>query len=136
MKLFASLFGLVPLGVGLCVLGFVWSQPSGGFGGLPIFFKLFSSLVASAFVLTGLAILAGTLSPENRLRNMLMTLRKLDQEFGPPAGTDDAGENAALPSAGYACPSCGAPLASTADVSPHGDVKCAHCDRWFNIHKR
>jgi DNA-directed RNA polymerase subunit RPC12/RpoP len=37
-------------------------------------------------------------------------------------------------SCGYSCPHCGAPLAVGESISPHGDVKCAHCDCWFNIH--
>ncbi len=36
----------------------------------------------------------------------------------------------------YACPHCGAPIESGADVSPHGDSRCGFCDSWFNIHAK
>jgi DNA-directed RNA polymerase subunit RPC12/RpoP len=53
----------------------------------------------------------------------------------PPAGDVQPGppQTGAV---GYQCAHCGATLGEQADVSPHGDVKCAHCGRWFNIHRR
>lgn len=135
MKTFQRLFALIPLGVGLCVLGFVWSQPSSGFGAVPTFLKLFFSLVAGAFVLTGLAGLAGAASPESRMRQMLHSMKSLQRELGRPHQHGSTQTGSVGPPAAYSCPNCGAPLDGAADVSPHGDVKCTHCDRWFNIHK-
>ena len=31
------------------------------------------------------------------------------------------------------CPNCGS-SPGAAEVSPHGDVKCDHCSRWYNVH--
>ncbi len=130
---FERLMGIVPLGAGLAVLGFVWSQPFGGFGGIPVFIRLFFSFVALAFVLTGVGLLSGKATDPRRLASRLRQL----QESLPPEAFPQ-GRGVASHTTGplnFACPSCGAPLAEGADVSPHGDVKCSHCDRWFNVHK-
>ncbi len=110
------LFGVVPLGIGVTVLGFLWSQPFGEFGSPPLFFRIFGSFVALGFVLFGINWVRGT----DRLKQ-----RRLG-ESGSAVPT--------APGEGYVCPSCAAPLAADADVSPLGDVKCPHCGRWFNIH--
>jgi len=35
----------------------------------------------------------------------------------------------------YACNHCNAILQSPDDISPSGDVKCHHCDQWFNVYQ-
>jgi hypothetical protein len=128
----AILFGIVPLGIGLTVLGFLWFTPFGEFHSPPLFFRVFGTFVAIPFVfiggaaiLGGLGLIAGT--THSRAEAMAKDLKR---ELSEGAGT-------VAPSArstGYVCPSCSAPLGEKADVSPSGDVKCAHCGRWFNIH--
>ncbi len=130
---FERLIGIVPLGVGLSVIAFAWSSPLGGFGAMPVFFRLFITFIALGFVLTGAALLSGQMTDPRRLRARLEQLRSaLPPEMTQPnASGRPAGES----SVGYSCPSCGAPLDDTADVSPHGDVRCTHCNRWFNVHQ-
>lgn len=121
---FARVFGVIPLGIGLTTIGFLWGTPFGGFGSPPLFFRVFGSFVALGFVLTGAGILFGNLPS------------RLDRSVRGPRG-EDAG--AARPpergDSAYTCTHCGAPLAEGADVSPHGDVKCPFCKGWFNIHR-
>lgn len=131
---FARLIGLVPLGIGLTLLAFLWLQPFDGFGSPPMIFRLMGSFVALFFILQGSALVSGALGKPGDLKGFAKQLRELQQESG--AG-EQGPENPPTVQArvGYQCTSCAAPLASDAEVSPHGDVKCAHCGKWFNIHK-
>ncbi|WP_417849668.1 hypothetical protein [Thalassoglobus sp.] len=121
--------GLVPLGIGLTLIFSLWTGiPPFGFA--PLFFKIFGTFVAIPFVVIGMSTLSGKLSPEHRIRSMMENMHQLNPrpDDGPAAPLADV-------TAGYQCDGCGASLAENADVSPHGDVKCNHCGRWFNIHK-
>ena len=136
----ARLIGIVPLGIGLTVLMFAWSSAFGGTFGVPIFFRLFVSFVALAFVMIGAGTLfAGTKGGSHT--SLINRALDFQQQFQaemrargmtpPPEETTNAPR---MSSEGYLCPSCNAPIGSRADVSPHGDVKCQHCGRWFNVH--
>lgn len=127
---FARLMGIVPLGIGVTVLGFLWSQPFGGFHSPPLFFRVFGSFIALGFVLQGLVLLFA--SPEKHLGRMRSMMERMRHQLPE----DLAGTNEPLAGGTYGCPNCGAPLGDDADVSPSGDVKCPHCARWFNIHRR
>lgn len=127
---FDRLIGIIPLGIGLTVLVSVWMS------GAPLFFCLFASFVALFFVIVGIRIVTAPFPAPQRLRKMA---DQLEAQMGQTAGNQPRkhpAEAASLPAGpvGYRCDSCGAPVASDADVSPHGDVKCDHCHRWFNIH--
>lgn len=119
---FDRMMGIVPLGVGLTLLAFVWGS------GAPLFFCVFASFVALGFVLTGAKLISGSLHDPARLRQIAEQLQSQLPE------TPDQPPSAPPGPMGYRCDSCGAPLRPDADVSPHGDVKCEHCNRWFNIH--
>jgi hypothetical protein len=138
----ARVIGIVPLGIGLTVLTFAWSSDFGGpFGGIPIFFRLFTSFIALFFILIGGGIVfAGSRGGmTSSLVNQALDLQQQLQEgmrargMAPPA---EPTQTPPITSEGYVCPSCNAPIGSNADVSPHGDVKCGHCGRWFNVHGR
>ena len=122
------LMGIVPTGIALTVLVFVWSPPYSGFGAPPLFFRVFASFIAFGFLLIGGGLLFGNLDPRSRLRSLVEETRRLQDELHNSSPASGLVGN-------YSCSSCGAPLGDTADVSPHGDVKCAHCGRWFNIHQ-
>lgn len=131
------LIGIVPLGIGLTVITFLWSQPFGGFHSPPLFFRVFGSFVALSFVLTGGGLLFGSMANSNGLLGMLHEARRRQRELEAELRGDDFSDSSVdRQSGGYACTACGAPLTSNADVSPHGDVKCGHCGRWFNIHRQ
>jgi hypothetical protein len=119
--------GLIFAGIGITVLVFLWGQPSGGFGAPPLFFRVFGSLIALAFVVvgggSGLMILTGRRPPTRFGRSLLNRARRAARRREKPPSQS-----------AYACPRCGAPLADGADVSPHGDVKCTYCNCWFNVH--
>lgn len=124
--------GIVPLGIGLTVLGFLWLTPFNEFGSPPLFFRIFGSFIALAFVLQGAAMVSGRLPMDAEVLRKVMDLARQGR---PPAGQGTevgAGEGAT----GYRCPNCGASIAEGGDVSPSGDVKCDHCRRWFNIHRQ
>jgi len=113
-RFLGAVFGFVFGGIGLTVLGFLWGTR--GFGEPPLFFKLFGSFIALAFVAMGGTLFFGAIK-------------------GRPAPTGTAvTQPPAEPGTGYACPACGARLGEDADVSPQGDVKCGYCRKWFNIH--
>lgn len=122
------LMGIVPTGIALTVLVFVWSPPYTGFGTVPLFFRVFASFIAFAFLLTGAGLMFGNLDPRSRLRSLVEEARSLQHELQDSLPNPKTECN-------YSCSSCGAPLGESADVSPHGDVKCVHCGRWFNIHQ-
>lgn len=123
---FVRLTGIVPFGIGLTVLGFLWGTPFGEFHSPPLFFRIFGSFIALGFVMTGAAALFGKL-PEH-LRDPHSLLRP------PQTGSQRPSTPVNPADATYACPNCGSTLGRNADVSPLGDVKCTQCARWFNIH--
>lgn len=130
---FFRLIGVVPLGVGLTLVAFLWGQPFDGFGSPPMFFRVFGSFVALFFILQGAALLSGTVGGPGQMKRLAQQLRAMQQELKSELGEDPPGAGPA--NVGYQCSACGAPLAKDADVSPHGDAKCGHCGKWFNIHK-
>lgn len=111
-----GVFGAVFAGIGLTVIGGMWLAPFDSFHSPPLFFRIFASLIAIAFVAMGGGIAVAAWSGK----------------LQPRVGTDSLSPTA---SAGYTCPQCGASLGQKADVSPMGDVKCSFCQRWFNIHR-
>lgn len=129
-RFIGAAFGLIFLTIGLCVIGFLWSAPFGQFGSPPVFFRIFGSLVACGFVVMGggTAYAAIMVKPNLRrhFRNSFRS-KNAHRQDSPDRPLDRSNDS-------YGCPSCGAPLSTSADVSPHGDVKCLHCNRWFNAH--
>jgi len=122
---FFRIMGIVPLGIGLTVLGFLWFGRLGPFGeSVPLFFRVFGSFIALSFILMGSGILSGKLP---------MTSAELARRMTEMQGL--AKTTTAKPGTAFQCPNCGASLGNDADVSPNGDVKCVHCLRWFNIHR-
>lgn len=114
-----TVIGCVFAGIGLTVLGFMWSQPFGDFGALPLFFRIFASFIAIPFVLIGGLTAYSSLTGKGLKKNR--SKRTRSAMLSSPQGT-------------YTCPKCNAPLSDNIDVSPHGDVKCGYCNSWFNIH--
>jgi hypothetical protein len=116
-RFIGAVFGFVFGGIGLTVLGFLWGER--GFGEPPLFFKLFGSFIAIAFVAFGATFfLAAIKGPGSQPEST----RTASTDVAPGTGS------------GYQCPSCSARLGEGADVSPKGDVKCGYCKQWFNIH--
>lgn len=124
---FARIMGIIPLGIGLTVLGFLWLTPFDSFHSPPLFFRVFASFIALGFVLTGIKI--SSTSPAAMIEEMKARQRALrDAALIPPE------TSASPPSPGkLKCPNCGS-SPQTGEVSPHGDVKCDHCSRWYNVH--
>jgi hypothetical protein len=123
-RFIGGVFGFVFAGIGLTVLAFLWGSSFDEFGSPPLFFRVFGSFIAVAFVAVG----GGT------LYSMLRGGRVAP---GAPLEPDAIQANAPVASAGgYQCPNCGAPLGAGADVSPSGDAKCSFCKSWFNIHRQ
>ena len=134
MSWLPRMFGIIPFGIGVTVLCFLWFGED-GFHSPPLFFKVFGSFIALAFVMFGVAAFsAGSLVNRNRLQGLAESMRDLQQsQNGSVRGTareEPSGET------NYGCPNCGAELGDGADVSPSGDVKCEYCKRWFNIHRQ
>ena len=128
-RLIPAIFGAI----GLVMIVALWSAE--GFGAPPLLFKVFGSLIASVFVLVGVAGVLG-LQP----KAAAATPSTLSSALGAASSTA-ARPAAATPTAGtprspsqLACTNCGAALGEGADVSPSGDVKCTYCQRWFNVH--
>ena len=115
--------GFIFAGIGITVLIFMWGAPSGGFGSPPLFFRVFASFIALAFVVVGGGSGLAALKAKSPLDHMTSHLHSLKRQ-GNPMENETANR--------YACPKCGASLNSDADISPSGDVKCTYCDSWFN----
>lgn len=114
-RLISGVFGII----GLVVIVSLWTAE--GFGEPPLPFKLVGTLIASVFILVGVAGALGL------------------QPKAPPSGPIRGASPASRQVSGraavqLACTNCGAVLGDGADVSPSGDVKCTYCQRWFNIH--
>ena len=125
-RLVGATFGFAFAGIGLTVLGFLWFGDD-GFGGPPVFFKLFGSFIAIVFVVMGGAMGFAALSAQAKVL------------AGKSAAAPPSPPSPAIPSRSsgpYTCPDCGAALTSSTEASPHGDIKCTHCGAWFNIHRR
>lgn len=114
---FMSMFGFI----GLAVLIFMWTQPRDAFGAPPLFFRVFASFIAIAFMAVGFGV-------------PLSELRRRRGQHAAGEGSGSSGPTAAGP-AGYRCPQCGAGLGREAEVSPSGDVKCPYCQKWWNVHR-
>lgn len=135
MGWFPRLFGIIPLGIGLTVLYSLWFSGS-GFGSPPLFFRVCGSFVALGFVMFGVAAFsAGGMLNHDRLTDLAQKMhqRQRRQRNGSGESTETGQKTG---DRGYGCPKCGAELSDGADVSPSGDVKCAYCRRWFNIHRQ
>ncbi len=78
MSLLPRLMAIIPFGIGMTVLIFLWSAPFGEFGSPPLFFRVFGSFIALAFVLTGIAIFvgAGKIGDPRRLAQRLQEMQK------------------------------------------------------------
>lgn len=128
-RIVGGVFGFVFFGIGVTVIIFLWSQPFDAFGSPPLFFRIFGSFIALAFVAIGGAIAVGAVAGAR-------THVTLDH-FSDDArdGLDRKTPGPAQSQVNYACSQCGASLSQDADVSPHGDVKCNYCNCWFNIHR-
>ena len=132
MSWLPRLFGIIPFGIGISVLCFLWFSGD-GFHSPPLFFKVFGSFVALGFVMFGVvAFSAGSLVNRNRLQDLARSMHELQQSQNGsvPGATTNQPESRP----GYDCPNCGASLGDGAEVSPSGDVKCDYCKRWFNVH--
>lgn len=125
-------FGLVFFGIGISVIAFVWTES--GFGAPPLFFRIFTTLIAIPFVAVGglaayssIQVLRGSLAGTDQIATLLHNTRQTKTPDDQPIASESR--------VSYVCPACGAPVAQGADVSPHGDVKCPHYGGWFNVHK-
>ena len=52
-----------------------------------------------------------------------------------PAGSERAEKEKATRDASQ-CTACGARIQDASAVSPSGDVRCAYCNVWFNVHRQ
>jgi len=130
MSWLPRIFAIIPFGIGVTVLGFLWFSDD-GFGSPPLFFRVFGSFIALGFVLFGVvAFSAGSLVNRNRLQDLAESMHAQQRRQNGPTDETSSGEG------NYGCPNCGAELGDGAEVSPSGDVKCAYCKRWFNIHRQ
>jgi len=114
-RMISGVFGAI----GLVVIVSLWTAE--GFGEPSLFFKLVGSLIASVFVLVGVAGALG-LQPKAPPGGPIRGASRGDRQGGRQGAAQ------------LACTNCGAVLGEGADVSPSGDVKCTYCQRWFNIH--
>jgi hypothetical protein len=128
--------GLVPIGVALLVLSGVWF----GFGDvplndMPLFAKLFASLVASMFLFVGLAFLSGGSLVKKQIEERQRQRAQRSAETQAPEPSRDAPTTSSMPKTakGWNCPQCAAPLGEDTRISPSGDVLCPFCENWFNV---
>ncbi len=130
-KFIGGTVGLIFAGIGVTVLIFLWAAPINEFGSPPVFFRIFGSFIAAAFVAIGggsaFAIIVGGSAAQKLVK------RSVNAAYESATDEENSETIQASP-ANYKCPQCGAPIESGSDVSPHGDARCGFCDSWFNIH--
>ena len=124
--LIQRLVGIIPLGIGICFMG-AWLSDTSGHHPVPIFVKLFGVFVCLPFIGVGLAIIFGK-APSAAER-----LAALQKQVDAAANTDAVSTTTPPQPGKLKCPNCGS-SPGAAEVSPHGDVKCDHCSRWYNVH--
>ncbi len=129
-RFLGAVFGLVFFGIGLTVIGMMWFA-SDGFGSPPLFFKIFASFIALAFVAMG-----GTLAASSIFGGAMLARHGETIEQSTREAESRKESTTPITPAGYSCPHCAAALAAKAEVSPMGDTKCAFCGQWFNVHGR
>ncbi|MFH1304595.1 MAG: hypothetical protein ABIK07_26380 [Planctomycetota bacterium] len=112
-RLVGAVIGCVFAGIGLTVLGALWS----GALAAPFLFRIFGSFVAIPFMAIGGFTAYSAITGLGLQKSNLVNSASVSTKQGS-----------------YSCPNCNAPLSDEFDVSPHGDVKCEHCNGWFNIH--
>ena len=124
-RIIAAAFGLAFGGIGLSVLIGMWVAPFGAFHSPPLFFRVFASFIAIPFVAVGFGSLyaAVTGMPLNGMREKF----RHTSTIHPGSHTRQRGPMQTE------CPKCAAPIGD-AEISPSGDVKCVHCNSWFNVH--
>lgn len=128
--LLARIMGVCVGGIGLTVLAFLWGSSWNSFHSPPLFFRIFGTFIAIPFV--GFGISAFFLKASNAsdrvaaLRDQLKDLKESGVLDDPASGKPPAPGK-------LKCPNCGS-SPGEAEVSPHGDVKCDHCGRWYNVH--
>ena len=115
--MFSGLFGAI----GLTVLGFLWGAPWNEFGSPPLFFRIFGSFVALGFVMFSAFGIYSAVTAQVKPRGF-----RSRQTPSLDSSTDASDDS-------YGCPSCGAGLSAGDEISPSGDVKCSHCNNWFNV---
>jgi hypothetical protein len=120
-RIISGVFGFAFLGIGLMTLITLWGAPFGGFHSPPLVFRIFGSFIALVFTVAGGTIAWTAVTSRSALGGL------------PPIPSSPPNRGGRVD---YTCPKCSAPLTDKADVSPHGDVKCSHCNSWFNIHAR
>ena len=121
-RFIGAVFGFVFFGIGVTVLILLWGAPFGEFKSPPIFFRIFGSFIALAFVAMGGTLCVASITG----RGGLGSRRGLRGGYSSDGATSRPALDAAARS-DYHCPHCGAPLADGANVSPHGDARCSYC---------
>lgn len=123
----ARIFGACFGGIGLTVIAFLWGSSWNDFHSPPLVFRVFGTFVAIPFVVVGATAIFG------KVPNVAERAAALRDQLRE-AGLDENETPGAAPRPGkLKCPNCGSSPAQ-AEVSPHGDVKCDHCSRWYNVH--
>ncbi|WP_237228990.1 hypothetical protein [Rubinisphaera sp. JC750] len=123
-RIIAGAFGLAFGGIGLSVLIGMWVAPFGAFHSPPLFFRVFASFIAIPFVAVGFGGLYGAITG--------MPLTGMQNRFQHTSTLDTSGTRSSRSPMQTDCPRCAAPIGD-AEISPSGDVKCVHCNNWFNV---
>ncbi len=86
MSWLPRMIGIIPFGIGVTLLCFLWFGED-GFHSPPLFFKVFGSFIALAFVMFGVAAFsAGSLVNRNRLQGLADSMRDLQQSENGSTG--------------------------------------------------
>ena len=128
MRFVGGIFGLVFAAIGVTVILNMWFGEMGE--GAPVFFKLFASFIATAFIAMGGTLAYGSFFGSGHMmdpNHLAVHARQMTEKHTASARPTAAGPG------NYVCPHCGGKL-TRADVSPLGDVKCTFCGAWFNVH--
>ncbi len=124
-RIFAAIFIGVFGCIGITILIFMWGGFEDGFGEPPLFFRIFASFIAIAFIASSAMGIRSALRGKP-LRPGGMRRRSGRKSFEPAQRVE--GDD-------YSCPNCGSGLETDIEISPSGDVKCPYCKTWFNVRR-
>ena len=138
VRLLYLLMGLFMIGLAAVTVFFYVKTLWASGASVDLTFRTVPMGVALVAFLLGVAFVRSALSL-SRLDGWEKALEPVNwpdsDSISEPAGSERFEKEKAIRDA-YQCTACGARIQDASAVSPSGDVRCAYCNVWFNVHRQ